>query len=1117
MKNNIIISLIFLFCLFFNTWGIAQTLYNGIGHIYQSRQEDWSDAGLFKELNANQVFDVTLEPGTYWYEKVQSAVNKARDVSANGPSIIYFPEGTYVFTNQYTNPFELSFPDSNIIFLGDGSDKTILKFYTYACNDNFNCFDIHGSVEEYRDLNQNINKGDYGIHGDLSGVSNRDWIHFTERLFHYDPDIPLEDNEKGIVGQITKLTSKSGSDGTIKDSATKDYSTSKSLEIRKVNPVKNIGIENMTIQRFPCDKASVSGKGINIKFSFAVNCWVKGVKSENTSRHHLSVTHSSHLEISGCYFYDAIDYDNGGYGYGVTLYGSTTNSLVENNVFRHLRHAMVTGGGANDNVWIYNYSRDQYSTWNGVPYSDRDLDLHAKFPFGNLYEHNYVKLIKADDFHGLNGPYNTFVRNFVHDDKNNEPSKIRFEETDYYNVLGNMAISQSTLTAALIDPDNNSTNPFDVFGYLGILGCSHNWIRGHVGETQNVVCYDVSYFYSYRPDFLSEDYSWPSIGPRVIGYFADISQNIPARDRYFNSNIKTYNPDPTTTITTSGTLQEDENWRGVVNIMGSVYVPTGVTLTILPDTEVRFNGYYSIYVTGGTLAANGATFTAHDPVQNWDKLFFTTSSTSILENCILSYGNMALFISNVDIQVKNCTISNSNLGVYIFGSSASPTIDGCDIQDNDCAMYLTYGDPIIKNNKFNSIDESYSVRIYKGKGKFTNNTFKSRDGDCVYILGSTSIPNFEGETNGLGNYFTDCHDTYLEITGGNPELGFNTSGRAGYNLFEKDNFGGHAVNNQTGNSLYAQLNWWTTLSSQGGYPSSGSYFFGWYTIYAPVCDRPNQVGALWKGNSALDPINEEFYAAFNLYNQKQYEAASDSLERVFNKYPDHELAHQALFRLSSANTITDKSYENESLLSEIIYSKKYNESCVNVARTWFAEYHIQRGSMKEAEEIVFLSPEGSYSERELLLTLIADYTLLDDKKNAERIANIMKEKHHDKNIETDIKIAMNIAGEIEGELLPNSANQTNSESVLLTNNPNPFNNSTNILFQVSKNGLVKINVFNILGQRVKKLVNENKNVGKYQILWEGNDDNGNLVPSGLYLVNIKTKYSSKTLKISLLK
>jgi len=82
-------------------------------------------------------------------------------------------------------------------------------------------------------------------------------------------------------------------------------------------------------------------------------------------------------------------YGGGGWGYGVVLGESTTNTLVENNIFRYLRHALVAASGSNCNVWTFNYSREQYDS-ELIP-TTRDLDLHAKFPYGHLFEQTLLK------------------------------------------------------------------------------------------------------------------------------------------------------------------------------------------------------------------------------------------------------------------------------------------------------------------------------------------------------------------------------------------------------------------------------------------------------------------------------------------------------------------------------------------------------------------------------------------------------------------------------------------------------------------------------------------------------------------------------------------------------
>lgn len=71
------------------------------------------------------------------------------------------------------------------------------------------------------------------------------------------------------------------------------------------------------------------------------------------------------------------------------------------------------------------------------------------------------------------------------------------------------------------------------------------------------------------------------------------------------------------------------------------------------------------------------------------------------------------------------------------------------------------------------------------------------------------------------------------------------------------------------------------------------------------------------------------------------------------------------------------------------------------------------------------------------------------------------------------------------------------------NFPNPFNPATEISFQIPKDGNVKIVVYNVLGEKVKTLTNQNYKAGYYHIPWRGDDDLGNSVFSGIYFYHMK--------------
>lgn len=81
----------------------------------------------------------------------------------------------------------------------------------------------------------------------------------------------------------------------------------------------------------------------------------------------------------------------------------------------------------------------------------------------------------------------------------------------------------------------------------------------------------------------------------------------------------------------------------------------------------------------------------------------------------------------------------------------------------------------------------------------------------------------------------------------------------------------------------------------------------------------------------------------------------------------------------------------------------------------------------------------------------------------------------------------------EDEVVPVTA------TALLGNYPNPFNPETTISYCLKEASPVRIEIYNSKGQRVRTLIDETKASGWYQTVWNGSDDNGNTVSSGIYM------------------
>ena len=88
---------------------------------------------------------------------------------------------------------------------------------------------------------------------------------------------------------------------------------------------------------------------------------------------------------------------------------------------------------------------------------------------------------------------------------------------------------------------------------------------------------------------------------------------------------------------------------------------------------------------------------------------------------------------------------------------------------------------------------------------------------------------------------------------------------------------------------------------------------------------------------------------------------------------------------------------------------------------------------------------------------------------------------------------------------------------LLNNYPNPFNASTVIHYSLPQATDVKLEIFNLLGQKVRILVDERQNTGYKKVIWDGKDDKGADVSSGIYFYRLVTENFSDSKKMVLMR
>jgi flagellar hook assembly protein FlgD len=85
------------------------------------------------------------------------------------------------------------------------------------------------------------------------------------------------------------------------------------------------------------------------------------------------------------------------------------------------------------------------------------------------------------------------------------------------------------------------------------------------------------------------------------------------------------------------------------------------------------------------------------------------------------------------------------------------------------------------------------------------------------------------------------------------------------------------------------------------------------------------------------------------------------------------------------------------------------------------------------------------------------------------------------------------------------------------NYPNPFNPSTTLSFDLPKISNVNITIYNMLGQKVKTFSMQNASAGYHSVRWNGTNDLGERVSTGIYLYQLHTREFVKTRKMVFMK
>ena len=452
----------------------------------------------------------------------------AISAAATGTAVL-IPAGVYKISSQLRI-------DKTIVLRGDGQDNSKLKF---EMSSGGGCIKIKKSGgSTWSNMTAGFEKGSNSV------TMSDEWLFkvgdFVEIRQDNDPAVfapgykGIEDWGDASVGQILQVIAKSGQVLTLNNELYYNYNPLMNPRIRPIKMVTGVGIEDLHIER-----VTANSYGSNFEIINAAFCWIQRVRSERTITAHIFCSQIYRCEIRECYFFDSHSHNSGGKGYGIRMEARSTDNLIENNVFKRLRHSMVLQLGAAGNVFGYNYSKDPFLE-EGNNWVLPDITPHGHYPYMNLFEGNVVQRILIDNVHGTNGP-TTLFRNRVEKDVSHylsNTAKFPFIEIEdnnpNQNVIGNEMGKEGTFANEPLKLDPTIEKSTIVHG-------NYNYIDGSLYWDPNITEHNLpaSLYLDQKPTWFG-NLPWPLLG-------GDVSPNskvIPAQHRYQNNQFIPVQPNP---------------------------------------------------------------------------------------------------------------------------------------------------------------------------------------------------------------------------------------------------------------------------------------------------------------------------------------------------------------------------------------------------------------------------------------------------------------------------------------------------------------------------------------------------------------------------------------------
>ncbi len=610
----------------------------------------------------------------------------------------------------------------------------------------------------------------------------------------------------------------------------------------------------------------------------------------------------------------------------------------------------------------------------------------------------------------------------------------------------------------------------------------------------------------------------------------ELFTNFPVFEYYNNS--LTYFGDPALVPSIfkhrSGFITSDKTLSGNIVVDDFLGISTTGNLTLLPGTNLFFKNDASFYVYG-TLNAVGTpeqkiTFNKDDISDTWGPISFISlyTTNSILDNVKILNATEVSCLSGSDITITNSLLDHCTQGIYIYNSEPQ-IIDNEFIEPYGNGIYgeANGKSPLIKGNSIKKINRN----LYNYQGiyllNFTSPLITENDiqGFMYGIYygggGSGSLTNSDFSTPSINNRL--ANNVYgLGVAWGSYLIAGHAKSPS---MGSKNSIIGsisHDARVYESATVIARQNWWDTDGAQ-----LYVYSNGYIDVSNPLLSDP------WDGiplrpteedNTKYvipiegDPVNfEDIFTGIDLESNGNITSAVAHYKNMIRKTSHPKFALGRLAGIKKKFSLNEIQQYLETLLSS---NASYKPAALNLIAGMYLDDDRYEEAMQLYNIIINQYPE-SYDATNALFEKF--FAALHVENNITLASQLFSELQSLNITDEDFLMRLDLAesvlngtpsnGLFKGSTAESKENETNlpKEYSLLGNYPNPFNPSTTISYALPYQSSVELIVYDIMGAKVKSFAIPSQSAGYQNILWDGRNENGNAVSSGVYIYRFNIK------------